>query len=151
MDVTRIDELYSAVILDHCRSPRNPDELEHPTVSARAVNPFCGDEVDLQMALDDGRVSQVGATGRGCSINQAATSMLSASISGKTPAEIDDLAHLFRRMMSGETLAPGEAGIMGDLQALVGVRDFPVRIKCALLAWTALDDALRDYRKGRSG
>ena len=141
-----LDEIYGEAILDHCRHPRNPDVLDHPDLSGQAVNPFCGDEVELQLVLDSRRVSRVGAQGKGCSINQAASSMLSDALAGKTLDEIDALAELFRSMMSGAELSDEELARLGELGNLSGVRQFPVRIKCALLSLSALEDGVEEYR-----
>lgn len=146
MVINDLDDLYRNPILDHTRHPRNPDPLEEPDAAGRAVNPFCGDEVDLQIALDDGRVSGVGVQGRGCSINQASASMLSEAIKGKTIDEIAELAALFKRTMRGPDSSNNELEHLDDLSALDGVRQFPVRIKCALLAWSALDEAIESHR-----
>ena len=141
MGTNELDDLFDDAILDHCRHPRNPRPLAEAALQGRAVNPFCGDEVGLQLELKGRRVSQTGAQGVGCSINQAATSMLSDAVRGKTLHEIHQLAGLFRSMMRGDTLSEADLGRLGDLTALVGVRQFPVRIKCALLSLTALEQA----------
>ena len=143
-----LDDLYDACILDHCREPRNSARLESPDATARAVNPFCGDEVDLQLAVDGSRVTAVGVQGIGCSINQAAASMLSVAVSGRSVAEAEAVADRFRGMMAGDAVSTAEAERMGDLTSLRGVRAFPVRIKCALLSWTALEDALESLAGG---
>ena len=149
MVVNDLDDLYRDPILDHCRHPRNPDLVESPDLSGQAVNPFCGDEVDLQIVLDNGHVARVGAQGRGCAINQASTSMLSEAIRGKTIKEIEELSNRFKEMMRGPE--PSEVEIQGldDLRSLSGVRQFPVRIKCALLCWSALEEAIDAHRKGQ--
>jgi nitrogen fixation NifU-like protein len=145
MGTNELDDLYGDTVLDHCRHPRNHPTLEHPDIATRAVNPFCGDEADLQIALDRGRVTRVGAQGAGCSINQAATSMLSEAISGKTLEEIGALARTYRGMMNGGNLSQRELEGLGELAVLSGVREFPVRIKCALLAWSGLEDGISQY------
>ena len=137
-----LDDLYDACILDHCREPRNSARLESPDATGRAVNPFCGDEVDVQLSIDDGRVTGVGVQGSGCSINQAAASMLSEAVSSRSVVEAEAAADRFRGMMAGDAVSSAEAEQMGDLASLRSVRAFPVRIKCALLSWTALEDAL---------
>jgi nitrogen fixation NifU-like protein len=144
MAPNELDDLYGEVVLDHCRHPRNMPALESPDLTARAVNPFCGDEVELQVGVESGRVSSVGAQSVGCSINQAATSLLSEIIVGKSLEEIPALAGVFRAMMNGRELTDEEAQGLGDLKALATVRQFPVRIKCALLSWSALEDAIEE-------
>ena len=137
-----LDDLYDACILDHCREPRNAALLEAPDATARAVNPFCGDEVDLQLEVAGGRVTRVGVQSVGCSINQATASMLSVAVSGRLIGEAEAASEKFRDMMAGDAISGDEVAQMGDLASLRSVRAFPVRIKCALLSWTALEDAL---------
>ena len=143
-----LDDLYDACILDHCREPRNSARLESPDATASAVNPFCGDEVYLQLAVDGGHVTGVGVQSVGCSINLATASMLSEAVDGRTTAEAAAVSERFRDMMAGDAVPTAEAERMGDLASLRSVRAFPVRIKCALLSWTALEDALESLDGG---
>ena len=144
-----LDELYREVILDHYRNPRHRGHLDHATGHAEGQNPLCGDEVFLDLIVEDGRVTEVAVTGQGCSISQASASMMADAVAGKTIEEIEEIAGRFRSMMD---IDEGEAGIdedrpgeaLGDLEALQGVRRFPVRIKCAALPWTTLTEALKD-------
>ena len=146
MRFEELDELYQEKILEHRRHPRNGDELADPDISADAVNPFCGDEIHIQIALDgDGRVEHVGLQGVGCSINQATGSMLSDAIKGKSLDDLRALSERFNGLMLG-----GQSDGLGELETLAGVRQFPVRIKCALLAWSALDEGIEDYTAARS-
>ena len=142
MDSPSLDELYHDAILDHRRNPRNHAVLDTPDASARAVNPFCGDEVDIQLVFSDGRVSGVGVQAVGCSINRSTASMLSEAVMGKNSAEVRRLTASFEDMMNGASLSPSDAATMRDLPTLSSVREYPVRIKCALLPWSALEDAL---------
>ena len=144
MALGNLDEIYrDDVILDHRRNPRNPARLNDPDIVADGVNPFCGDEIHLQIRLDsEGRVSEVGFQGEGCSINQATGSMLSEAIKGLTLGEAAGLSERFHRMMQGSEPTPEQLAGLGDLGSLAKVRDFPVRIKCALLAWSTLEDGL---------
>ena len=148
MELDELDRLYGDPILDHCRNPRNHDQLPDPDLLGASINPFCGDEVDLQIILDGSRASPVGVQGRGCSINQASASMLSEVIEGRTIKEMESLSELFRGMMRGDEPSEHELGRLGDLGALSAVRRYPIRIKCALLAWSALEEAIERYRKG---
>ena len=142
MAFDNLDDLYRDVILDHCRHPRHQDKLEDADLVADGVNPFCGDEIHLQINLDEsGRVVSIGFQGQGCSINQASGSMLSEAVEGKTLDEIETISTSFHDMMQGEPPLPG------DLGALSGVLQFPIRIKCALLSWATLQDAIEEYRK----
>ncbi len=141
-----LDGLYRDAILDHCRNPRNRALVERPDVSANAVNPFCGDEVRLQAALDsDGRISRIGLQAVGCAINQASGSMLTEAVLGRTIKEARAASDAFQAMMQGRDTAAVE----GPLTALAGVKKAPVRVKCALLAWSALDDGIEDEERRR--
>ncbi len=142
-----IEELYREVILDHYRNPRHRGSLPDPDAHAEGVNPLCGDELTIDLNFDGDSVSDVAIEGQGCSISQASASMMSEAIMGKSRAEIDDIAHRFKAMMEieeGETgIDPDRPGAaLGDLEALQGVRKFPVRIKCADLPWATLVEAL---------
>lgn len=147
MELDRLDNLYSDAILDHCRNPRNCSILDAPDIVGDAINPFCGDEIHLQIGLDgDERIVRMGLQGEGCSINLAAGSMLTEAVIGKTLGDIADLTLLFRKMMQGNADAEMLLRDEGDLHNLVSVREFPVRIKCALLSWSALTDGIRNYQ-----
>lgn len=147
-----LEELYREVILDHYRNPRNRGHLDSPTSTAEGVNPMCGDELTIEVLLSDGVVSDVSVNGQGCSISQASASMMTEAIKGKTREEIDDLVSKFRTMMAidesddgdaSEVLDPERPGAtLGDIEALQGVRQYPVRIKCASLGWNTLLEAL---------
>lgn len=151
MELNRLDELYRDAILDHRRNPRNHERLNAPDIVGDAINPFCGDEIRLQLNLNDElRVSEVGLQGEGCSINLAAGSMLTEAIRGKALDEIDALVELFRRMMRGDAEAEELLRCEGDLANLAGVRDYPVRIKCALLPLSALTQGIHDYKSSPS-
>jgi nitrogen fixation NifU-like protein len=135
-----LDELYRELILDHYRNPRNREPLKSPAVVAEGYNPLCGDEVELRLNIEGDVISDVSFTGRGCSISQASGSMLTEAIKGKTVAQARALAALFTRMMTDPEFVPEED--VGDLEALQGVAKYPVRVKCATLAWHALQDGL---------
>lgn len=143
-----LEELYREVILDHYRNPRNKGHLDAPNVSAEGVNPLCGDEIHVELSMDDGVVSGIAIDGQGCSISQSSASMMTEAIKGKSRAEIDELVTKFRTMMSIDDdhepgLDPDRPGaVLGDIEALQGVRQYPVRIKCASLAWNTLMEAL---------
>ena len=137
-----VDDLYRDVILDHFRSPRNSGRLESPDVTSDEYNPICGDRVVLDLAISDGRIAQATFTGEGCSITQASASMMTELLPGLTASEALSLWQTFDRMMDGDEAAASELQTRGDLHALSAVRRFPVRIKCALLAWKALEMGL---------
>lgn len=143
-----LEELYREVILDHYRNPRNKGHLDHPEATAQGVNPLCGDEINIEISFDGDMVSEVAVSGQGCSISQSSASMMTEAIKGKTRDEIADLVAKFRQMMSLDEgddpgLDPERPGsVLGDIEALQGVRQYPVRIKCASLGWNTLLEAL---------
>ncbi len=139
-----LDDLYREIILDHYRSPRNRGELAPPAAHAVGHNPLCGDEIDVYLDVHDGIVTDIKVGGQGCSISQSSASMMSQSVKGKNVADVRALVHKFRSMMSLEELDESIAADvkLGDLEALQGVVKFPVRIKCAVLAWNTLTEAL---------
>ena len=142
-----MNDLYEAIILDHYRSPRNTASLEAPDIDLDVNNPFCGDEFHIQLKVENDSVAQVGITGRGCAISQASASLLAELVEGKSSDEVRSAVGSLRRLLKGEEVTEEERDILGDIEALEGVRKFPVRIKCALLSWVGLDDALKDYLK----
>jgi nitrogen fixation NifU-like protein len=146
-----LDGLYGRIIMDHYRHPRNRAPVAAPDIQARELNPFCGDLAEVQLRLDTaGRVSQVGVQAQGCSIIQASASLMSEALVGKTPAELEALAARFRDWLPGRRPDAATLGLEG-LQALQVVREHPVRLKCALLPWVALDEGVRAYLRGRAG
>ena len=147
MHPAHLDDLYQEVILDHYRNPRNHGEIPNPHVSSRGFNPFCGDEVILNMNLDaDEKVESVAFHGHGCSISQASASILTILVKDKTLEEAEELSQLLRSLLRGKELTDDELDSIGDMEALQGVRQFPIRVKCALLPWATLDDGIADYR-----
>ena len=144
-----LEDLYREIILDHYRSPRNRGELPTPpALVAQGHNPLCGDEITVYLQLDDDVVSDVKVGGQGCSISQSSASMMTQAIKGHTVPQVRSLVRRFKGMMSIEEAdtadGNGDAAdvALGDLEALQGVVKFPVRIKCATLAWNTLLDAL---------
>ena len=146
-----LEDLYREIILDHYRTPRNRGELPTPPAFvALGHNPLCGDEITVYLEVDDDRVTDIKVGGQGCSISQSSASMMSQAIKGKSVPEVRALVRKFKSMMSIEEEAPAadegapsDADVkLGDLEALQGVVKFPVRIKCATLAWNTLLDSL---------
>jgi len=140
-----LDDLYREIILDHYRSPRNRGELPPPASHAVGHNPLCGDEIEVYLDVRDGIVHDIKVGGQGCSISQSSASMMTQSVKGKSVDDVRALVHKFRSMMSLEELSEAEEAVevkLGDLEALQGVVKFPVRIKCAVLAWNTLTEAL---------
>ena len=142
-----LDELYEAIILDHYRNPRNSGPVDDPDIDLEVNNPFCGDEFHIQLKVDGNSVSQVGINGRGCAISQASASLLAELVQGKSYADVNAAVLSVRRLLKGEEITEEEQDILGDIEALGGVRKFPVRIKCALLSWVGLGDALAGHIK----
>jgi nitrogen fixation NifU-like protein len=145
--MAQLDELYREVILDHYRNPRRRGTLTDDHVHAEGNNPSCGDEFAIDVIVADGVIVDAAMQGQGCSISQASGSMMMDMVVGKPIAEVRDITHKFKLMMTIEEgdnpVDPERPGsVLGDLEALQGVRKFPVRIKCADLAWTTLADAL---------
>ena len=140
-----IAALYQELILDHYRKPRNKGKLENADATIEMRNPLCGDEVDLQVIYNGDSIGDVKFSGRGCSISQASASMMTQIIKGKSREEIDAIRTKFRNLIMGD-LAVAEDKSIGSLRALSGVSKFPARVKCALLAWNALETALENRK-----
>jgi len=135
-----LDALYQEIILNHFKNPRNFGKLDGPFTGAHHENPSCGDQLDLQLSLDvQQRINQIKFYGRGCAISQSSASMMTEFVKNKTVAEACEAIASFFHLLTGE----GEAKVeLGDLAALAGVKQFPVRVKCATLAWKALESCL---------
>lgn len=135
-----LDELYKEIILDHYRNPRYRGKLDAPTACEEGYNPLCGDEITLDVEVKDGVVTDIAQRGSGCSISQSSASMMSEAVMGKSVPEVRHLIGSFTAMMRGSDDVDEDE--LGDLDALRGVRKFPVRIKCATLSWHTLAKAL---------
>lgn len=147
-----LEELYREVILDHYRTPRNKGALDDPTVVVELANPVCGDEISLHLKVQGDVVEEVRFLGHGCSISQASASMMTQAVKGKRIDEALNVTRRFKGLMRGET--QGGDTELGDLEALQGVSKFPVRVKCAVLAWEALRQGLESnegHVKGEIG
>lgn len=140
-----LDSLYQDVILDHYKKPRNVGKIENYDVGMELANPTCGDVIGVHLKLDDdGKVADAKFHGHGCSISQSSASMLTVKLKGKSTEEARSLIANFYDMMKG---VEGDYKALGELQALQGVSKYPVRIKCATLAWKALEQGL-DKKEG---
>lgn len=128
-----LEELYQEIILDHYRRPRNKGKVSPADAQAHDNNPLCGDEIEITARLTDGKIAEIKFDGHGCSISQASASIMTQKLTGKTPAEAQELIERFLGMMRGTTPFGGRE--LGELKALEGVLKFPVRVKCATLAW----------------
>lgn len=148
-----LEDLYREVIQDHYRYPRNKGTLEPPATKTQGVNPSCGDEIDVYLLVngagDDAIIDDISIGGQGCSISQSSASMMTALVKGKTVAEARRYLRRFKLMMGIEdTEADGADDLgdlkLGDIEALQGVMKFPVRIKCATLAWNTMARGLNE-------
>lgn len=146
-----LEDLYREIILDHYRTPRNRGELEPPATKVDGHNPLCGDEITVYLAVegegDDAVVSDIKIGGQGCSISQSSASMMTLAVKGKPVNEVTAVARRFKTMMGveGIELEEGDDALdLADLEALQGVVKFPVRIKCAVLSWNTLADAINE-------
>jgi nitrogen fixation protein NifU and related proteins len=139
---TELEELYQEVILDHSRRPRNFGDLADAAVRVRGDNPSCGDEIDLAVKFGaDGSVAELKFSGHGCAISQASASLMTMKLKGKPRSAAEEMLRAFHDLVAGEKAEA--AASLGDLGVMRGVRKFPQRVKCAMLAWRALEQALR--------
>jgi nitrogen fixation NifU-like protein len=143
-----LDLMYRDVILDHYRSPRGRKPVEKADFSSEGHNPACGDDITLKIALNNGTISDVLADSRGCAISTASGSIMAEILKGKTIEEAKTLAANVKKMLKGEDYTIPDN--VGDIDALEGVKKFPVRIKCALLAWMTLLEGIKNYESGRA-
>lgn len=141
------NDLYREVILDHYRHPRNRGKVDVPDICVKGVNPLCGDAIELTFLLRDGKIDDIKMEGNGCSISQSSASMMTEALKGKSLAESAELAAAFKKMMLDNVPADQLPEDLEDLSALEGVRKYPVRIKCALLAWNTLLEGLKEFKE----
>lgn len=135
-----MDQLYQSVIIEHDRSPRNFRKLDAPTHHAEGRNPLCGDQVEVEFAVDgEGRITEAAFQGRGCAVSKASASMLTTAVKGKTVAEAEALAKEFHALLTGGT---ADEATLGKLKVFAGLAAYPMRVKCATMAWHAMGAAL---------
>jgi nitrogen fixation NifU-like protein len=140
--ISELEELYQEVILDHSRRPRNFGDLADAAVRVHGDNPACGDEIHLGVKFGaDGGLQDIKFTGHGCAISQASASLMTAKLKGKSRAEATGMLRAFHDLVTDETAEAPK--MLGDLRLLQGVRKFPQRVKCAMLAWRAVEQALQ--------
>ena len=144
METPQLNSLYQQLILEHYRNPRNKAEMAEKSVEIRMANPVCGDEIRLQLRIEDDHIVEAKFVGQGCSISQAAISMMTQKLQGASLSDADALAEQFTALMHGDEEAAKDKAL-GDLRALQGVSKFPVRIKCALIGFDALQEALKKH------
>ncbi|HEY7874976.1 MAG TPA: SUF system NifU family Fe-S cluster assembly protein [Actinomycetota bacterium] len=140
-----LEELYKEVILDHYRAPRNKGRLDPHDVAIERNNPLCGDEIELFLKFEGDELQGIAFDGKGCSISQASASMMTEKVKGLDVKEAATMAESIKKMMAGES--EGDSSALGDLVSLKGVVKYPVRIKCALLGWNSLLEALEEGGK----
>jgi len=140
--MSELSELYQQVILDHNKKPRNFRKLENANHTADGYNPLCGDQLTIYLDLEDGVVKEVGFEGSGCAISKASASMMTQAVKGKSKEQAENLFQEFHSMVTGELNEETEENNLGNLKIFAGVREFPVRVKCATLPWHTLHAAL---------
>jgi nitrogen fixation NifU-like protein len=140
--MSELSELYQQVILDHNKKPRNFRKPETVNHSAEGYNPLCGDQLTVYLDLEDGLVKDVGFEGSGCAISKASASMMTQALKGKRKDEAEALFHEFHSMVAGDLNADTDDNNLGHLKIFAGVREFPVRVKCATLPWHTMHAAL---------
>ena len=140
--MSEMRELYQELILDHYRHPRNAGQIEHATGHAQGVNPLCGDRVTVYVLVEDDTVKDVSFEGTGCAICTASSSVMTEAVKGKTLADVESLFGRFRDLVTGEPVELPDTTGLGKLAAFGGVREYPVRVKCATLPWHTLQAAI---------
>ena len=142
--MSELSELYQQVILDHNKKPRNFRKLENADRSADGYNPLCGDQLTIYVNLTDDSVRDIAFEGSGCAISKAAASMMTQAVKGKSKEQIDELFKEFHSMVTGELDEENDENHLGNLKIFAGVREFPVRVKCATLPWHTMHAALHN-------
>lgn len=147
MSMNNLDQLYRSVIMDHYKKPRNKGILQDNSVTIDMNNPTCGDRIHLTLKIEDGIVTDAKFDGEGCSISMSSASMMTETIKGKKLEEALQYADIFSKMMLGEDIDEDILDDLGDVAALQGVSKFPARIKCATLAWKAMEKGINEELK----
>jgi len=137
-------ELYQEVILDHNKRPRNFRMIESPTRVAKGHNPLCGDRLTVYLNIDGDRIADVAFEGSGCAISKASASLMTEAVKGKTVAEAEALFQRFHNLVTSPPDEPVSTNGLGKLAVFAGVREYPVRVKCASLAWHTMKNAVED-------
>ncbi|MGH7197208.1 MAG: Fe-S cluster assembly sulfur transfer protein SufU [Candidatus Omnitrophota bacterium] len=144
----KLDDLYQEVILDHNKNPRNFKKLEDANLYSHGFNPICGDDYELYLLVDQGgTIKKVGFQGHGCAISKSSASLMTANVDGKSVRDAETLKNNFIHLLTDDTISQEVKLGVGRLNFFEGVRQFPVRVKCATLAWHALEDALKDLKE----
>lgn len=145
--MSELSELYQQVILDHNKKPRNFRKLENANHSAEGFNPLCGDHLTVYLDVEDDAVKEIAFEGSGCAISKAAASMMTQAVKGKSREQAEELFSEFHSMVTGEFDEENEENKLGNLKVFAGVREFPVRVKCATLPWHTLHAALNNKQQ----
>ena len=140
--MSELNELYQQVILDHNKKPRNFRKLENANYTAEGYNPLCGDHLTIYLNVADDAVQEIAFEGSGCAISKAAASMMTQAVKGKSKKQAEELFNAFHLMVTGQLDEETEENTLGNLKIFAGVRDFPVRVKCATLPWHTMHAAL---------
>ncbi|SFJ41305.1 nitrogen fixation protein NifU [Halobacillus dabanensis] len=146
MSFNNLDTLYRQVIMDHYKNPRNRGSIEGNPMTVDMNNPTCGDRIQLQLLIEDGHVKEAKFDGEGCSISLSSASMMTQAIKGKPVDEALKMSELFSEIMQGKDVDEGDIDL-GDIEALQGVSKFPARIKCATLAWKAMEKGVDEEKQ----
>lgn len=148
-----LDDMYREIIMDHYRSPRGKNPIARTDAKSEGMNPSCGDEIEVSFEMDKDKdvLTDVHVDCKGCAISTASGSMLAETVKGKSFDEVLKIAEIVKKMLKGEEVEIPDDPDFEDLSALKGVRQFPVRIKCALLAWVTLVEGMEKYRAGDTG
>ena len=142
-----LKELYQQVILDHNKSPRNFKKLETANHTAEGYNPLCGDKIDVYMETENGMIKDISFLGSGCAISKASASLMSSFVKGKSIEEARMIFNKFHELITGKLSEDNDLEALGKLQVFAGIREFPVRVKCASLAWHTMLAALKEDKK----
>ena len=145
--MSELSELYQQVILDHNKKPRNFRKLDHANHTAEGFNPLCGDQLTIYVNLAGDAVQEIAFEGSGCAISKAAASMMTQAVKGKSKEQVEELFREFHSMVTGELDEETQENSLGNLKIFAGVRDFPVRVKCATLPWHTMHAALNNEER----
>ncbi|MCV3740994.1 SUF system NifU family Fe-S cluster assembly protein [Lentilactobacillus hilgardii] len=150
MGLAKLNELYKTVIIDHAQFPRHKGELADPTGEKRLKNPTCGDVIKVSVVVKDGQINDVAFDGSGCTISQASASLMTTVLIGKDVRTARKLILAFSKLISGDEIDDEDEELLGDAAIVGSVAEFPTRIKCAALAWHAMDEVLNEEGSGAS-
>ena len=142
--MNELDELYKQVILDHNKSPRNFGTLQYANHRANGYNPLCGDKIDVELIIDNDKITDIKFNGSGCAISKASASIMTTVLKGKTIEEAENLFHEFHHIITSDINEEIDETNLGKLAVFSGVREFPARVKCASLAWHTLNNAIHN-------